>query len=106
MVRADVLYLISETQPHGVFDDAGEEERQVFCNVRSVTRNEAYAAYSQGLHPEYVFELSDVAEYRGEKLCVFNNVRYRIIRTYAASQYMELVAERVVGYAPESESGT
>ena len=99
MVKADVLTLIAEEQPRGIFDAKQETTRDVFCEVRSVGFNERYRAESLGLHPEIVFRLSDYAEYNGEKLCEYNGERFRIIRTYVQAERIELTAERVVGYA-------
>lgn len=96
MIRSSVLTLISETQPHGVFDDPGEMSRVVFCSIRSVGMREAYEARSIGIHPEIVFVLQNYAEYGGEKLCEFEGVRYRIIRSYVTAERIELTAERVV----------
>ena len=46
------------------------------------------------MHPAFVFVLADYAEYQGEKVCVFNNVRYRIVRTYITPQQtIELTVE-------------
>lgn len=99
MVKADILTLIAEEQPRGVFDPQKETTRDVFCEVRSVGMNERYRAESLGLHPELVFRLSDYAEYQGEKLCEYQGERYRIVRTYVQAERIELTAERVVGYA-------
>lgn len=92
----DVLTLVSENPAaHGVFDNVTETQKQVFCTVRSVGMNEAYQARANGLHPQYVFVLSDFADYAGEKICIYNNVRYRIIRTYRNNQGIELTVEEV-----------
>ena len=95
MVRADVLFLISE-QPKakGVFDQAECEKRRVFCVVKSVGMREMYEAKSHGLDPEYVFELSDYEEYQGEKFVEFRGVNYEIIRSYVNGQKIELTVTR------------
>lgn len=98
MIRADVLQLVEEQQPRGMFDATEETLREVFCTVRSVGMNESYLAKSQGLHPELVFELSDIAEYKNEKECIYDGVRYRIIRSYATVARVELIVERIGGY--------
>ena len=95
MVRAGVLYLIAEDPgSHGAFEPFTPEWRRVFCTVRSVGMNEVYTAKSLGLSPEYVFELSDYAEYKGEKLCVYEDIEYKIVRTYVNGQKIELTVER------------
>ena len=90
----DVITLVSESPAaHGVLDDITETQKQVFCSVRSVGMTEAYQAMSNGLHPQFVFILSDYADYGGEKVVIYNGKRYRIIRTYRQNQGMELTVE-------------
>lgn len=94
MLFRDVITLISENPAaHGVFDTTSETSRQVFCSVRSVGMTEAYTALSNGLNPQFVFVLSDYADYQGEKICSYNGKRYRIVRTYRNNQQIELTVE-------------
>ena len=94
-MRSDVITLISETpEAHGIFDIRTESERVVFCCVKSVGFREYFQALAQSLHPSFVFVLRDYAEYQGEKICVYHNTRYRIIRTYVTPQQtIELTVE-------------
>ena len=97
MVAADVVTLISESPTaHGIFDDPETTERTVMCTVRSVGMNERYQALSQGLSPEYVFDLANRGDYEGEKLLVYQDVEYRVIRVYVqpATERVELTVER------------
>lgn len=99
MIRASAVTLIS-TLPdaHGIYDAPALEEREVACDVRSVSRTEAYEAMSHGLHPTWVLVLSDYAEYRGELACRFEGNLYKIIngRNYVRNDNkLELVIERV-----------
>ena len=90
----DVITLVSESPAaHGVLDEITETQKQVFCTVRSVGMSEAYQAMSNGLHPQFVFILSDYADYDGEKVAIYNGKRYRVIRTYRQNQGMELTVE-------------
>lgn len=94
MMFRDVITLVSESPAaHGVLDDITETQKQVFCSVRSVGMTEAYQAMSNGLHPQFVFVLSDYADYGGEKVVIYNGKRYRVIRTYRQNQGMELTVE-------------
>lgn len=61
---------------------------------------EAYRAMSNGLYPQYVFVLSDIAEYHGEKIIQYGATFYRVIRTYVDRQKVELVAEEVTFDCP------
>lgn len=94
MYFMDVLDLIGETPAaHGVFDQFTETRTTVYCSVRSVGYNEAYAARANGLNPVLVFALTDFADYHGEKICEYAGKRYRIVRTYRQNQGIELTVE-------------
>lgn len=106
MMRQDVLYLIEETpEAHGIFEQHKETERMVYCTVRSVGMNEYYRALENSLRPTFVFTLTDYADYGGEKICVFDGTRYRIVRTYVNGQQIELTVEEttVDAETPEPE---
>lgn len=82
MFFRDELKLIGENPAaHGVFEQYAPTERTVFCSVRSVGMSESYQALSYGLHPQFVFTLSDYTDYQGEKICEYKGTRYRIVRT-------------------------
>lgn len=95
-MTAGELYLISEDpEAHGVFDDHARTERMVYCTIRSVGRTEMYAAMSSGHEPNYVFALAHDFEYQGEKICKYEGIEYRIIRTYRTeADGIELTVER------------
>ena len=85
MICDDVINLISENpEAHGVFTSSTERKNQCYCRVESVSRSEFYRARENGLEPEYVFVLSEYADYNGEKIVEYNGKRYRVIRTYVA----------------------
>lgn len=91
MIRDDVLYLVEEDPAaHGVFDAPKETLRMVYCTVKSVGRYEFYRAREYDLEPTLVFVLQDPLEYKGEKIAVYNGVRYQIIRTYVTGSQVEL----------------
>lgn len=95
MVRADVLFLVSESPAvRGVFDHVERSKRMVYCTVRSVGMSEAYEAKGHDLSPEYVFDLSDYAEYEGEKMIEYNGVLYDVLRTYVNGQKIEITVTR------------
>ena len=96
MVRADVIRLITETRrAHGVHETVTETEREVFAEVRSVTRNEFYNALNAGVQPEYIFRLAVEDDYRNERLLKFRGVKYRVVRTYLTDDGgIEITAER------------
>lgn len=94
MIRAEVISLISENpEAHGVFGATSETSREVFAEIRSVGYNEFYAAKSAGIEPSIVFVLTDYMEYGDEKIVLFDNKRYRVVRTYTNGQTIELTCE-------------
>lgn len=111
MIRADVCYLIKETPgTHGVFDTPQRTERMVYCTVRSVSSADYWRAYEHGVTEEYVFVLSDSAEYQGETLIRYGEgdaARYfRVVRTYVNGPAVEITVEEAKAYeSGNAESG-
>ena len=101
MIRSSTVTLIKASpEPRGVFETPVETPRNVFCGVASVGMRETYEAMASGYAPEIKLVLSDYAEYQGERKCLFEGVRYRILRTYVRDDYqIELVLEREEGLA-------
>lgn len=97
MMFRDVLTLITEhTQGRGAFEQpTAATKTDVFCTVRSVGMSEAYQAMANGLNPQYVFILSDYSDYGDQKIVVFHDVMYRVIRTYRSGQSIELTCEEI-----------
>ena len=94
MKRYDVVTLITEADTvHGVFEAPTETTRDVFCEVRSVGRNEVYQALAVGINVSIVFVLAIAEDYQNEKELIYNNVRYRIVRTYVSDDGIELTCE-------------
>lgn len=78
-------------------------EREVFCEVLSVTRTEYYNASQVDLHPEYIFRISHFKDYLGERVVLYTDwtgteKRFDVVRTYLLpdSDAIELtVSERI-----------
>lgn len=73
-------------------------EREVFCRVESVTRNEFYQAAQNDLHPSYVFTLSHFMDYQGEREIMYTDwtgveKTFVLVRTYRNLDEIELTAE-------------
>ena len=69
----------------------------VLCGIKSIGRNEFYAAAQAGLRPEITF-IIHAYEYNGEKEVEFEGPKYKVIRTYMKDfEEMELVCEKVIG---------
>lgn len=97
MIRESVITLIGEdTSAHGVHERPTETEREVFCQVLSVTRNEFYSALNVGIRPDLVFKLAVREEYQDERLAEFEDKRYEVIRTYETNDGgIELTVRKV-----------
>lgn len=99
MDRSNVIKLIAETK---VQDSNGvwrvtETERQVFCQVDSVTRSEFFEAGRNGLNPEFRMTMF-FADYEGERIVEYEGNRYSVYRTYyGRNDDLELYVERKGG---------
>lgn len=92
-MRIDAIYLEASQTPRGVFDTIVPTQVQVPCEVRSVTRSEAYQAKAAGFNPTIVFRLRVAEDYNKQETVIYNSVRYRVIRTYQDGFGIELVCE-------------
>ncbi len=96
MIRDDVAYLVSEDpQAHGIFAERQEAKTMVYCRIKSVTRTEFWKAYSNGIEPALVLEMSDFVDYGGQKIVEYNGKRYRVVRTYVDGTTIELTLAEV-----------
>lgn len=102
----DVIKLLSFTFTTDSYGNQIETatERQVFCRVRSVSRNEYYQAAQTDLHPEYMFILSNYRDYEGETELKYTDWtgttrRLNILRTYRTeNDSLEIIAgEKING---------
>lgn len=63
--------------------DRDAVRRKVLCDKKNISASEFFAAdKAGGVKPRYVLRIRTF-EFRGEKLCEFENVRYSIYRTYS-----------------------
>ena len=99
MDRSDVITLIKETNvknKYGVYE-ATTQSREIFCQVRSVTRTEFFEAGRNGINPEYQFTVF-ADDYEGEKTVVYRGKAYGVYRTYQSrTDTLELYVERKGG---------
>lgn len=108
----DVIKLVKRTYTRDAEGNqiAAEDERQVFCQVESVTRSEFYQAAQAEMHPEYMFILSHFKDYEGEKFIKYTDwtgqehLLYvtRVYRVPGADR-LELTAEERTGNGRETE---
>jgi len=95
---ADVLILIAQAMSKDDYGNeiATETERQVMCEVYSISQTEFYAAANTELNPEYRFDVF-FGDYQGEDVVSYQGNRYAIYRTYRRGDTLELYAERKIG---------
>lgn len=99
MDRSNVIDLISETYSQ---DSIGqfvttETQRQVYCDVRSITKTEWFDAGKDGMQPAYVFVMF-APDYQGEKIIEYNGNRYGVYRTYLGrNEQIEIYVEEKGG---------
>lgn len=103
-MRNDTIILISETTPRGVFDSEIPYQNEIPCEVRSVTRSEAYQARAAGLNPSIVFRIRIAEDYDDEQTVLYHEKRYRVVRTYQDDFWLELVCEKAT-YNMEAANG-
>lgn len=92
----ELLATTKERDSRGVWRET-HTSREVYAQVRSVTRNEFFEGGRNGLNPQYQFTVFR-GEYNGEIVCRYMGEQYAIYRTYIADgDYIELYAERQGG---------
>lgn len=99
MDRSDVITLIGTTETQDVYGVWREEhtQRDIFCQVDSVTASEFFEGGRNGLNPELRFTVF-FGDYSGETALIYNNQPYAIYRTYRTkTDRLELYAERKGG---------
>lgn len=95
MDRSNVINLISEVHTQDAIGQfiSTEQSRQVYCDVRSITRAEWFDAGRNGMQPTFIFTMF-APDYQDEKIVEFEGKRYGIYRTYLArNEQIELYAE-------------
>lgn len=92
------LITVSRTLSNGHYT-ATETPREVWAEVKSVTRTEFYQAYAAGLNAEAVFRVY-TEELGAAEYVEYGDRRYKIIRTYRTDAlYTEVTAGTLSGRA-------
>lgn len=70
---------------------------EVYCRVKSISRQEFFQAGEAGLTPTFLFEIHP-RDYEGEDTATYRGETYSIYRTYEKSaDVMELYVQREAG---------
>lgn len=92
-----VIYLITQglsktSKGFNVKDDLGE--RKIFAEIRSVGRQEFYAAQHAGIRVDVVLRVR-TADYNDERMIRLGDTTYDVIRTYVTgSDFTEISCAR------------
>lgn len=86
MTNWSVIYLVKKKETSSV-DEYGdlvieEEFDKRYAEVKSIGQKEFYQAQTIGLNLEIKFVLASSRDYSNEKEVVYNNVRYKVLKTY------------------------
>ena len=95
-----VIFLLSTTasekNKYGVYERT-TKQREVFCQVDSVTRAEFFGGGRNGLNPQYKFTMFS-GDYEGEDTVIYNGQPYGVYRTFNPEMdRVELYCERKGG---------
>ena len=90
----ELLTLVGRSLADDGYTVTGETRRDVLCRLASIGQTEFYQAQATDLRPELKFILADYLDYAGEYLCIFEDVWFRVIRTYRAGQELEIVVQK------------
>ena len=89
----EVIYLLStQSKTNNVGDSIETTEKVMrFAKLKSIGQSEFYQAQAQGLKPEIKFVLADYLDYDSQEEVVYNNFRYKVLRTYRTGNEIEIV---------------
>ena len=88
----EIIFLVAKTSTtNNVGDSIQMEVRAMrFAKLKSISQNEFYQAHANGLKPEIKFALPDVLDYEGQEEIIYNNFRYKVLRTFKPEDSNEI----------------
>lgn len=88
----EIIFLVAKTSTtNNVGDSIQTEVRAMrFAKLKSISQNEFYQAHANGLKPEIKFALPDVLDYDGQEEIIYNNFRYKVLRTFKPEDSNEI----------------
>ena len=108
MDRSEVITLLAATKAqndYGVWIET-LTNRDVFCQVDSVSRAEFFDGGRNGLNPEFRMTLF-AGDYEGERLLIYKENTYSVYRTYQGrNDTVELYVERKGGSNGKTQDGS
>ena len=86
-MRDELIYFLDFV--HGEeLDELGDKKEipkkseDVFAEILSISQTEFYQAQTSDKKPEIKFKITDYLDYQGQKYLVYDDIRYKIMRTY------------------------
>lgn len=88
----EVIYLLTtQNIINEVGDQIEKQEKTMrFAKLKSIGQTEFYQAQANGLKPELKFVLADVLDYEGQEEVIYNNFRYKVLRTFKPEDKNEI----------------
>ena len=88
----EVIYLLTtKHRTNEVGDQIEELEKTMrFATFKSIGQAEFYQAQAQGLKPEIKFVLPDYLDYDNQEEVIYNNFRYKVLRTFRNGNELEI----------------
>ena len=89
----EVIYLITtQRTTNDVGDQIETQDKAMrFAKIKSIGQSEFYQAQAQGLKPEIKFVLADYLDYENQEEVIYNNFRYKVLRTFRTGNEIEIV---------------
>ena len=84
----ELIYLQTMKSTTNEVGDQVETPEKVmrFARLKSIGQSEFYQAHAQGLKPEIKFVLADYLDYGGQEEIIYNNFRYKVLRTFRTEE--------------------
>lgn len=106
MDRSTIITLVGVTYVQDAIKQyvPTETRRDVYADVRSISRTEWFDAGRNGLNPSLAFHMFE-PDYHGEDIVEYNGKRYGVYRTYRAlNETIELYCEEKSGLITGGEN--
>lgn len=90
----DVIILVDEIETEDI-DEYGDKicepvMKEVFAEVLSIGMQEFYQAQTEGFKPEIKFLISDYYDYDNQKEVIYEDYKYKVLRTYRKGNELEI----------------
>lgn len=87
-----VISLITETETEDEYGDLHtvKTQREVFAELMSIGQSEFYQAQTNGMKPEIKFKIADYLDYNNEEIISYEDINYKILRTYRKGNELEI----------------